>query len=246
LAAANQHLARANQLLEQFAYSAAHALQDPLRKIRIFSQLLQSKLGDSLDQESAQYLSFCIQGAEQMERLIHDLLRYANSTKSAERPRNAVSLGSALDKSIATLEVEIARSGAIVSGGPLPAMYVDELRIQQLFQNLIGNAIKYRRRDVPPRVEVSACRQDGWWIFSVSDNGIGISEEYWERVFELFKRLDPGRYPGTGLGLAICKQIVEQFGGSIWVESALGAGSTFKFRIPAILDPDCGDIPDCG
>ena len=246
LAAANQHLARANQLLEQFAYSAAHDLQDPLRKIRIFSQLLQSKLGESLDRESAQYLSFCIQGAEQMERLIQDLLLYANSTKSAERSRKVVSLGDVLAKSLTTLEVDIAKTGAVVSSGPLPAMYVDEVRIQQLFQNLIGNAIKYRRPDVAPRVEVSGCRQDGWWIFSVSDNGIGIGEEYWERVFELFKRLDPGRYPGTGLGLAICRQIVEQFGGSIWVESALGAGSTFKFRIPTRLDAESEEIPGYG
>jgi signal transduction histidine kinase len=236
LAAANQHLARANQLLEQFAYSAAHDLQDPLRKIRIFSQLLQSKLGHSLDEESTQYLSFCIQGAEQMEQLIQDLLLYANATKSADRPRKAVSLRAALDKALANLEVDIAQTGAVVSVGPLPAMYVDEVRIQQLFQNLIGNAIKYRRPGVPPQIEVSACRQEGWWIFSVADNGIGISEKYWEKVFELFKRLDPGNYPGTGLGLAICKQIVEQFGGSISVESVLGIGSTFKLSIPTTLD----------
>jgi signal transduction histidine kinase len=176
-----------------------------------------------------------------MEQLIRDLLLYANATKSADRPRIAVSLRRALDKSLANLEVDIAHTGAVVSSGPLPAMYVDEVRIQQLFQNLIGNAIKYRRAEVAPRIEVSACRQEGWWIFAVSDNGIGISEEYWERVFELFKRLDPGRYPGTGLGLAICKQIVEQLGGAIWVESAAGAGSTFKFKIPTMLDPESTD-----
>jgi two-component system NtrC family sensor kinase len=242
LAAANQHLARANQLLEQFAYSAAHDLQDPLRKIRIFSELLYATLKDSLDDESSQYLGFCIQGAEQMDQLIKDLLLYANATKSADRPRKAVSLQDALDKSLANLEVVIQNTGAVVSSGPLPAMFVDEVRIQQLFQNLIGNAIKYRRPDVLPRIEISSCRQDGWWVFSVADNGIGISDEYRERVFELFKRLDPDRYPGTGLGLAICKQIVEQFGGTIWVESALGTGSTFKFRIPVALGAECETV----
>lgn len=235
LAAANQQLARANQELEQFAYSAAHDLQEPLRKIQIFSQILQTKLEGKIDDESEKLFGFCVEGAAQMNQLIQDLLLYAGTIKSAGRPEKAVSLQTALDNALRNLEVVIADSGAIVSSGELPEMFVDAIRVQQLLQNLIGNAIKYRDPDRPPRVEVSAELCESIWTFSVADNGIGIRREYWTTIFEAFKRLEAGAHPGSGLGLAICKRIVDQLGGAIWVDSELGKGSTFKFTVPANL-----------
>ena len=136
----------------------------------------------------------------------------------------------------------IADSGADIVVGPLPALFVQEIRIQQLFQNLIANAIKYRRPDVKPLINIGACKKDGYWIFSFADNGIGISQEYWAKIFQLFERLDPGAYPGTGLGLAICKRIVDQFGGTIWVDSEVGRGSTFFFSIPEALEAAPGSL----
>jgi DNA-binding response OmpR family regulator len=236
LAAANQRLAVANQELEQFAYSAAHDLQEPLRKVRIFSQLLQTKIAGKIDADTDRFLGFCMQGAAQMDQLIKDLLLYAGATKRKEGPKVPVDLGAALAKALQHLEVTIADSGAQVTAAPLPTMFVDEIRVQQLFQNLIGNAIKYRQPELTPQIAVSACKKDGLWVVSVADNGIGIREEYWHKVFELFERLDPERYSGTGLGLAICKRIVDQLGGSIWLESEFGKGSTFHFSIPESLE----------
>jgi two-component system NtrC family sensor kinase len=245
LAAANRRLAVANQELEQFAYSAAHDLQEPLRKIRIFGQLVQTKIKGKVDADVDQFLGFCLQGATQMDQLIKDLLLYAGATKSDDTPQHPVDLQSALSKALEHLEVTIADAGAQVTAGPLPNLFVQEIRIQQLFQNLIGNAIKYHRPDVPPEIRIAAEKKDGFWRLSVADNGIGISEEYWPKVFELFQRLDPATYPGTGLGLAICKRIVDQLGGSIWVESELGKGSTFFFSIPESLEasPACVSSP---
>lgn len=232
LASANQQLERANQELEQFAYSAAHDLQEPLRKIRVFSELLHRKLYGKVDAETDTFLQFCMQGGVQMDQLIKDLLLYAGAMKTSQSPQSAVNLQDALEKALANLEVTITDTKAEIIRGPLPSMFVDAIRMQQLFQNLIGNAIKYRRPEVPPRIEVSACLEGDRWIFAVADNGIGIPQEYWSQVFELFKRVDPGNYPGTGLGLAICKRIVDQLGGSIWVESEPGKGSTFRFSVP--------------
>lgn len=235
LAAANQQLARANQELEQFAYSAAHDLQEPLRKIQIFSQVLQTRLEGKLDQETEKFFDFCIQGAAQMNQLIRDLLLYAGAMKFAGKPERAVSLRGALDNALRNLEVVIADSGANITAGELPDMFVDAIRMQQLFQNLIGNAIKYRDPERPPRILVSAQLHDGTWTFSVADNGKGISPEFRSAIFEPFKRLESGANPGTGLGLAICKRIVDQLGGAIWVDSEVGKGSTFRFTIPANL-----------
>jgi two-component system NtrC family sensor kinase len=245
LAAANRRLAVANQELEQFAYSAAHDLQEPLRKISIFGQLLQTKVKGKVDAEVDQFLGFCMQGAAQMDQLIKDLLLYAGATKSDDTPQHPVDLQSALTKALQHLEVTIADAQAQVTAGPLPCVFVQEIRIQQLFQNLIGNAIKYRRPDVRPEIRIAAEKKEGLWTLSVADNGIGIGEEYWPKVFDLFERLDPVNYPGTGLGLAICKRIVDQLGGSIWVESQLGKGSTFFFSIPESLEacPACVNSP---
>lgn len=240
LAAANQQLARANQELEQFAYSAAHDLQEPLRKIQIFSQVLQTKLEGKLDEETRRFFDFCIQGAAQMNQLIRDLLLYAGTMKSAGIPEKAISLRTALDNALRNLEVMIADTGARITAGELPEMFVDAIRMQQLFQNLIANAIKYRQPDRAPRIHISAELANGMWTFSVADNGKGISPEYWVSIFEAFKRLETGANPGSGLGLAICKRIVDQLGGKIWVNSEAGKGSTFRFTIPANLSASSG------
>jgi light-regulated signal transduction histidine kinase (bacteriophytochrome) len=235
LASANLRLERANQELEQFAYAAAHDLQEPLRQIHIFSELLQSRIKGTLDPETQEYLDLSIQGTARMGELITDLLLYAGAIKLTERPQTALDLHHALEKSLLNLDVMIKESGAVVVCRPLPSLFVDDIRFQQLFQNLIGNAIKYSRPGTPPRIEVSAEREGSMWIFSVADNGMGIAEQHSGRVFEAFKRLDPASHSGTGLGLAICKRIVDQLGGSISVQSEIGQGSTFKFTIPVAL-----------
>jgi two-component system NtrC family sensor kinase len=242
LAVANRQLEHANQELEHFAHTAAHDLREPLRKIRIFSQLLQTKTAGSLDEEASKWLGYCVQGAAQMDQLIRDLLLYAETTKVSEAPQKPVALDDTLKKALANLEVIIADTNARVMAAPLPVLLVDEIRVQQLFQNLIGNAIKYRRDEVSPQVRISVELKNGLWTFTVADNGIGIQPQYWHKVFELFQRLDPGTYPGTGLGLAICKRIVDQFGGSIWVESEPGRGSIFRFTIPATMAADSAHV----
>lgn len=170
-----------------------------------------------------------------MNQLIQDLLLYAGTMKSAGSPEKAISLQSALEAALRNLEVVIAESGAVVTSGELPEIFVDAIRMQQLFQNLIGNAIKYCHPERPPRIQLSAELCNGVWTFCVADNGMGISPEYWTKIFEAFQRLDAGTHPGSGLGLAICKRIVDQLGGTIWVESEVGIGSRFRFTLPANL-----------
>ncbi len=235
LAAANRDLDRANQELEQFAYSAAHDLREPLRKIRIFSELLRKKYKGQLDEEADVYIDYCVQGATRMDQLIKDLLAYAQAPRTSSEARQPVDLNAVLGKAVANLQSALEESQSSVSSDPLPTLLVEEIRIQQLFQNLIGNAIKYRRPDEAPRIRISAVRQGDQWVFGVADNGIGIDPAYREKVFEVFTRLQPGTYAGTGLGLAICKRIVESFDGRIWVESEPGKGSTFFFAIPLRL-----------
>jgi light-regulated signal transduction histidine kinase (bacteriophytochrome) len=236
LAAANRDLDRANQELEQFAYSAAHDLREPLRKIRIFSELLQKKYKGRLDDEADVYIDYCVQGATRMDQLIKDLLAYAQAPRASSESAEAVDLNTVLAKAVANLQSALEESHSTVSSDPLPTLLVEEIRIQQLFQNLIGNAIKYRRPEEAPRIRISAARRGEEWVFGVADNGIGIDPAYREKIFEVFTRLQPEKYAGTGLGLAICKRIVESFDGRIWVESDVGKGSTFFFAIPLRRD----------
>jgi signal transduction histidine kinase/DNA-binding NarL/FixJ family response regulator len=229
---AESDLKRANQDLEQFAHSASHDLQEPLRSVKIYSELLAQEYGDRLDGEAAEFLAFVISGASRMEMLLRDLLAYTQSGQ-LDRPIEPVDVGEALNSALANLAGAIRGSGAKVTSDLLPSVRVHAMQLQQLFQNLIGNAIKYRRPDAPPVVNVAARRDGERWLFSVSDNGLGVEKEYKERIFGLFKRLHTNdEYSGTGIGLAICQRIVEKYHGRIWVESELGKGSTFNFTLP--------------
>jgi len=226
-------LRRANAVLEQFAYSASHDLQEPLRTVKIYGEILSQKYGDQLDPEGLSALHFLQSGATRMEALLRDLLAYIRITKF-EKPSEKIDANLAFESALQTLGGSISEHNAkVVCVGALPSLRMHFAHLQQLFQNLIGNAIKYRKPRVPPNVAVSAKRHTPYWEFSIEDNGIGIAPEYVEAIFIVFKRLHgPEKYPGTGLGLAICQRIVEQYDGRIWVESELSKGSVFRFIIP--------------
>jgi PAS domain S-box-containing protein len=230
----NEHLRRANEDLNQFAYSASHDLQEPLRSISIYSQLLQRKFESDLDEETAEYLKHLIRGALRMEALVRDLLSFTQAAGIDEENVPAIPADEALDTALSNLKAAIQDSGARVSRGKLPRVKILPVHLAQLFQNLIGNAIKYRREDVAPHIRIEARSSDGEWLFSVEDNGIGIDEKYQDQIFGVFKRLHTSdEYSGTGMGLAICHRIVERAGGRIWVESLSGQGSTFYFTLAA-------------
>jgi PAS domain S-box-containing protein len=226
-------LERSNKDLEQFAFVASHDLQEPLRQVISFTKLLRDKYKGKLDARADEYIEYAVAGAQRMSTLIRDLLAYAR-VDTRVKPDRAASCQDALDASLANLETAIAETGARVTHDPLPAVVADKTRLVQLFQNLVGNALKFRRRDVPPRIHVGAKPDGGQWVLSVRDNGIGISADQFERVFGVFQRLHTrDEYPGTGIGLAICRKIVERHGGRIWVESTVGEGTTFSFTLPA-------------
>jgi PAS domain S-box-containing protein len=229
---ANEALTQSNADLQQFAYSASHDLQEPLRMVATYSEMLRKKFGDKLGPSGEEYIGYAIQGALRMEQLLKDLRSYTHASTSGQEPTEDIDAGSILDKALANLETAIKDSGATISHTALPAVRLHEFQLEQLFQNLIGNAIRYRGSDAP-RIHVAAQRQRDKWLFSVQDNGIGIDPQYKEQVFGIFKRLhSAAEYPGTGMGLAICQRIVQRAGGRIWVESELGRGSTFFFTIP--------------
>jgi PAS domain S-box-containing protein len=222
----------ANEDLEQFAFSASHDLQEPLRSVKIYSELLAQECRDVVDDEARQYLGFVRDGATRMEMLVRDLLSYTQVAKF-EKPEEPFDAGAALAATLSGLSGIIAETGAHITAGPLPTLSVHGTHLQQLFQNLIGNAIKYRTPERPPVIHIAASRQGLCWTFDISDNGIGIDPEYKENIFGLFKRLHTSdEYSGTGIGLAICRRIVDRYHGRIWVESELGQGSTFRFTLP--------------
>ena len=230
LARANQELVRANADLEQFGYSASHDLQEPLRNVMIYSELLARRYGSQLGPEALEILEYLKGGASRMEILIRDLLEYTQVRKvESLEESDAIQ---AMADALANLANGIEESGAEITHGHLPRVAMHQVHLQQLLQNLIGNALKYRSQRTP-RVAIEAKRRGAEWIFSVSDNGIGIDAQYRERIFGLFKRLHTAQeYSGTGIGLAICQRIVERYGGRIWVESEVGKGSTFFFTVP--------------
>ena len=224
-------LKRSNEDLEQFAYVASHDLQEPLRMVTNYLQLLQERYQGKLDSNADEFVDFAREGAQRMQVLITDLLQYSRvGTKPKEfRP---VETQKVLKDSLANLTVAIEESQAKVTYDSLPTVQGDPVQLTQLFQNLIGNAIKFRG-DLPLRVHVGVAKDNGAWQFSVSDNGIGIAPKDFERIFVIFQRLHARKkYPGTGIGLAVCKKIVERHGGRIWVESELGKGTTFYFTVP--------------
>ena len=227
---ANTNLLRSNRELEQFAYVASHDLQEPLRAINSYTQLLARKYQGNLDAKADKYIGYIVEGATRMQQLINDLLSFSRvGTKAKEF--EAIACEAVLSKVLSNLRVAIAESRSVVTHDPLPTVMGDEIQLIQLFQNLIGNAIKFHREE-PPRVHISAQQSKNEWVFSVRDNGIGMEAEYFDRIFTIFQRLhSKSEYPGTGIGLAVCKKIVERHGGRIWLESTLGVGTTFHFTI---------------
>jgi light-regulated signal transduction histidine kinase (bacteriophytochrome) len=228
----SEALARSNAELEQFAYVASHDLQEPLRMVSSYTQLLEQRYNDVLDERAKKYIFYAVDGATRMQRLITDLLSYSRVGSRAQAPTTTNS-HAVLGEAMRNLASAIGESQALVTNDDLPVVWADRSQLVQLFQNLIGNAIKFHGPE-SPRVHVSAERKGGEWVFCVRDNGIGIDAQYFERIFVIFQRLH-GRaeYPGTGIGLALCKRIVERHGGRIWVESEPGKGSAFFFTLPA-------------
>jgi PAS domain S-box-containing protein len=229
-----EDLQRSNRDLEQFAYVASHDLQEPLRAVGGYVKLLEHRFPDKLDATARGYIAGAFDGATRMERLISDLLAYSRVATRGEDFLPA-DLEDALGQALRNLEAGIEAAQATVTHDPLPTLPVDAGQIRQLFQNLIGNALKFNGEQ-PPRIHIGAQRQEGRWVFSVRDNGIGIDPRYYEKIFQVFQRLHTRKdYPGTGIGLAICKKIVERHGGTIWVESQPDQGATFYFSIPEAL-----------
>jgi PAS domain S-box-containing protein len=225
-----QELARSNAELERFAYVASHDLQEPLRMVASYTQLLGRRYAGKLDANADDFIRFAVDGANRMQALINDLLAFSRVTTQAKQPAE-ISLEVPLAGALANLQVAITTAEATVLHDPLPALKVDHQQFLQLFQNLIGNAIKFKAA-APPVIQIRVRRDGPDWVISVSDNGIGISDEFFDRLFVLFQRLHTrSEYPGNGIGLAICKKIVERHGGRIWVESAPGRGATFSFQL---------------
>jgi len=224
-------LSRSNSELQQFAYVASHDLQEPLRMVASYVQLLARRYKGQLDENADTFINYAVEGANRMKTLINDLLSYSRvGTQGKELA--PVDAGASLQKAVTALQVAIAEKEAEVTTDPLPTVPADDVQLSQLFQNLIGNAIKFRGEQ-PPRVHVTAKKKGREWEFAVSDNGIGIEEKYTDRIFVIFQRLHTREeYPGTGIGLAICKKIVERHHGRIWFTSTPGLGTTFFFTIP--------------
>lgn len=228
----NEELRRANADLEQFAYSASHDLQEPLRQVAIYSQLLQRRYAASLDSKASEYLGYCVEGAHRMETLIRDLLAYSQAAKTSESSTQPVDVNKIVDAVVLNLTTTIQETGAVITTAPLPTVSVHHVPLTHVIQNLLSNALKYRSAE-PPRIAISAERDGGFWRFAVRDNGIGVPKRFQEQIFGIFKRLhDRKDYPGTGIGLAICQKVVERYGGRIWVDSEEGRGSTFFFTLP--------------
>ncbi|MFM9266256.1 PAS domain S-box protein [Tychonema sp. BBK16] len=228
-----EDLKRSNEELEQFAYVASHDLQEPLRCVTSYTQLLAQRYQGNLDAKADKYINYIVDGSTRMQQLINDLLAYSRLGTRAQKFEMA-DCYAAVEQSLCNLQIAIAEKKAVITCDSMPTVMADELQLVQLFQNLIGNAIKFCCQDVPT-IHISAIIQDNEWLFSVRDNGIGIDSEYADRIFIIFQRLHSRReYLGTGIGLAICKRIVERHSGRIWVESQSGQGATFYFTIPII------------
>ncbi len=241
LEAANAALELSNRELEQFAYVASHDLQEPLRMVSSYTQLLAQRYQDQLDQDARDFIEFAVDGANRMQALIQDLLAYSRVTTRGAPPTR-VDPHEALGEAVRNLHMAIREAGALVTNDELPLVRVDRIQLVQLFQNLIGNAIKFREPSEPARVHISARAEDSGVVFSVTDNGIGIDPKYFDRLFVIFQRLHTRQdYPGTGIGLALCKRIVERHDGRIWLDSEPGRGTTIYFTLPAAQKPNGGN-----
>jgi PAS domain S-box-containing protein len=227
----SEELERSNAELEQYAYAAAHDLQEPLRTVTSYAQLLGAKYGEAFDADGREYLGYIQGGAQRMARLIRDLLSYSRVVAKAESRYGPVDTDTAVAVAVMNCSPAIRETGAKIDVSAMPKVTGNLDQLVQLFQNLITNAIKYRGED-PPQISIRAARGEEAWTFSVEDNGIGLDMRYATRIFGVFKRLHGPEIPGTGIGLAVCKKIVEQHGGRIWVESEVGRGSKFHFSLP--------------
>ena len=224
-------LKRSNTDLQQFAYVASHDLQEPLRMVASYTQLLEKRYKDKLDTDAKEFIQFAVDGALRMQRLINDLLSYS-LVGARQKPVKPTDCNSVLGQVITDLSVTIEQNNVIITNDDLPTVMADVSQMQELFKNLVGNAIKFRSEHAP-RVHLSAKQKGNKWLFSVQDNGLGIDPQYKDKIFLIFQRLhSKEEYPGTGIGLAICKRIVERHGGKIWVDSNVGKGSTFYFTLP--------------
>jgi two-component system, chemotaxis family, sensor kinase Cph1 len=229
---ADEELRRLNADLQQFSYAASHDLQEPLRMVMSFTQLLAREYKGRLDNQADQFIANAVAGAERMEALLRDLREYWSVNEQKAENLVTVDCNRLVERALANLEIPVRESGAVITHDSLPTVTAEELPLTLLFQNLIGNAIKYRRKDHAPRIRVSARHSAGAWTFSVTDNGIGIDAQFLETIFAPFKRLHGREYPGTGLGLAMSAKIVERYRGRIWAESTIGEGATFHFTLP--------------
>jgi len=228
-----EELVRSNAELEQFASVASHDLQEPLRMVASYVQLLAQRYRGQLDANADEFIAYAVDGVERMRTLIHDLLEYAR-VGTQGKPFELTEGSAVVSQALANLRIAIDTVGAVVTCDPLPTVAADPSQLVQVFQNLLANALKFHGTQ-PPRVHISATRQEQHWVFAVRDNGIGIELQYAERIFAIFQRLHTtAQYPGTGIGLAICKKVIERHGGRIWVESSLGHGATFFFTLPAV------------
>jgi len=227
-----EELARSNRDLEQFAYVASHDLQEPLRMVAAYTQLLAERYRGKLDENADKYIGYAVEGALRMQTLILDLLAFSRVGQT-ETDRKHGECNAAIDIALANMRSAIEESGAVVTHDLLPAVAINPTQLVQLFQNLIGNAIKFRGKE-SPAIRISAESQGATWLFAVADNGIGVSPQYKDKIFVIFQRLHTREeYSGNGVGLAICKKIVEHHGGRIWVASEVGCGATFHFTLPA-------------
>ncbi|MER6949700.1 ATP-binding protein [Nonomuraea sp. NPDC000554] len=231
-----EELRRSNSELEQFAYVASHDLQEPLRKVASFTQMLEQRYGDQLDERARQYIFYAVDGAKRMQLLINDLLDFSRVGRITGA-REPTDTGEALAAALENLSATVEDTGTTVTSGELPRVVGNRLQLTQLFQNLVENAVKFRSEE-PPRVRVEARRAGEMWEFSCSDNGIGVEAKYADRIFLIFQRLHPRDvYPGTGIGLALCRKIVEHHGGQLWLDGdAEGPGATFRWTLPATGD----------
>ena len=240
LEARTEDLQRSNSELEQFAYVASHDLQEPLRKVASFCQLLQRRYAGQLDAKADEYIEHAVDGAKRMQALINDLLAFSRVGRSAQR-REPVSCAALLAEAWASLAPEVSRTHATIEAGELPTVLGEATLLTAAFQNLINNALKFRAGE-PPRILVSARRDGDDWLFSFSDNGIGIEPEYADRIFVIFQRLhDKATYPGTGIGLAMVKKIIEYHGGRIWLDTTVTTGARFWFTLPVLPEDENAD-----
>lgn len=229
-----ENVKRSNTELEQFAYIASHDLQEPLRMVVSYTQLLERRYKDKLDADASEFINYAVDGAKRMQILLVNLLLYSRVSRQ-ETPLEVISFERIYEDTLLNLQALIEDKKAILTHTKLPMVFGDKVQLTQLLQNLIANALKFMPEDVIPKIGISATLENNEWIFAVRDNGIGIEPVYFDKIFIIFKRLHTRtEYPGTGIGLALCKKIVEKHGGRIWVASEIGKGTTFYFSLPKI------------